>query len=140
MTRWLSHLLIISLLVSDLQSLIFLVYRKQNKNQQQQHIASLNHPPASMDDVNSIADKSYSPHVWQLPDNDLTVFLHNVALQPAPRRDIFGQVRTAAVSQRCTKPLIPLLMHSYKYFTGKNLPSRRPGSTLAARPRMGVCY
>lgn len=28
--------------------------------------------------------------------------------------------------QRRTKPSIPLLMHSYKYFTGKNLPSGRP--------------
>lgn len=77
--------------------------------------------------------------MWQCVISDV----FNVALQIAPGQDIFGQAQTKEQQRCCNgtlKPLIPLLMHSYKYSTGKNLSSCGPGSARGMQPRTGVYY
>lgn len=61
----------------------------------------------------------------------------------SPGQDIFGQAQTKEQQQCCNgtlKPLIPLLMHSYKYSTSKNLSRCRPTSAQGMQSRMGIYY
>lgn len=61
----------------------------------------------------------------------------------SPRQDIFGQAQTKEQQRCCNgtlKPLIPLLMHSYKYSTSKNLSCCRPSSTQGMQSRTGIYY
>lgn len=69
----------------------------------------------------------------------------NAALQIAPGKTFLDRPRQRE-QQRCVamvhlNPLIPLLMHSYKYSTGKNLSCCRPSSAPGVcKAGMGIYY
>lgn len=125
---------------------------KRTEKQNNQYIAFLNHIPANMSDVYSFLKKSSSRtavfHSCLLMSRP--VFLSFFSLFFLFRTDTFNAALQAASGeaflgrpgqQRCRnstpKPLIPLLMHSYKYSTGAAVWSCGPGSTRAA-PGLGA--